>query len=75
MLSSLPFRSGDASKTMEDGVPMLDDDRDGDVLPIVILSKTKDVAKPGYGSFWAQILRHGLRMTIPTHKDLRHPRR
>ncbi|MGP0593083.1 hypothetical protein ACTRXD_11195 [Nitrospira sp. T9] len=34
----------------------------------VILSATKDLAEPGKGSLWAQILRPGLRKTILTHR-------
>jgi hypothetical protein len=46
---------------MEVGAGRLDDDCDGEVWPTVILSKTKDLAKSGIGSLWAQILRHGLK--------------
>lgn len=33
----------------------------------LILSATKDLAEPGKGSLWGQILRPGLRKTILTH--------
>jgi hypothetical protein len=39
----------------------------------VILSTTKDLAKPGNGLRWAQILRPGLRMTIQTPRFLSSP--
>jgi len=58
---------------MEVGAGRLDDDRDGDVWLTFILSTTKDLAKPGNGSLWAQILRPGLRMTIPTQEFLSSP--
>jgi hypothetical protein len=38
-----------------------------------ILSQTKDLAEPGNGSRWAQILRPGLRMTIQTQRFLSSP--
>ena len=39
----------------------------------VIPSTTKDLAKPGNGSRWAQILRPGLRMAIQTPRFLSSP--
>jgi len=39
----------------------------------VIPRETKNLAEPGNGSRWAQILRPGLRMTIPTPRFLSSP--
>lgn len=47
---------------------MLEYDRDGEGIPTVILSQTKDLAEPGNGTLGAQILRQELRMTILTHR-------